>query len=96
VQGRDTINFPSPILLLARQPYGSQHSTVAGDFSVTWRVADSAHRVVAVSAAAGRSVREVEVIEDAAEDEADQTRPRMSQRAMKKETSSRNALSRFG
>ena len=71
-------------------------NSVAGDFYTTWRVADLAHREVAVSVAEDRIVREVEAIVDAVEEEADQTRLRMSQRAMRKATSLRNALSRSG
>ena len=87
---------PPLILLLARQPYGVQHDTVAGNFCVIWRVADLAHHEVAVSVAEGRSVLEAEGIVDAAEDEADQTRPRISQRATRKATNLRNGLNRFG
>ena len=69
---------------------------VAGDFYTIWRVADLARHEVAVSAAEDRTVREVEAIVDAAEDEADQTRLRIFQHATKKAISLRNALNRSG
>ena len=94
--GRDAINFDLSILLLARQPHGSQHDTIAGDFCITWRAVALPHREVAASVAEVRSVREAEDIEDGAGDEADQTRPRISRRATKKGINLRNVLNRSG
>ena len=90
------VGFVPLILLVTRQPYCSQHTTALGSFFTTWRVVGSVRQEIVVSAVEVRSDREVEVIEDAVEDEADQTHPLPSQRATKKAASLRNALNRSG
>jgi hypothetical protein len=75
------------------QPYGFRFDTYLRDIPETWR-AGLTHQSDVVSAVEGRSVREVEVTEVAVEDEADQTRPPLSQRVTKKGVSLQNASSR--